>query len=56
VPVSYAAAVLAVEPQDAVHVSYAPLRDRQGGIEHRGAEAEVLFVRPEDRALVIRYR
>lgn len=47
--------LLSIEPGDSVELSYAPFRSGNT-VEQRGASAEAMFVRPEDRAVLVRYR
>lgn len=46
--------LMGVQPDDKVKVLYAPIR-RGDAIDYFTADAEARFVRPEDRALVVRY-
>ncbi len=55
VPPAFAGYLMDVRPQDAVEIKYAPRR-RGSAIVKLGADAEAMFVRPEDRAIVLRYR
>lgn len=49
------ASVLQIEPDDIVHITYEPVRDGEVVSEY-GAEARAVFVRPEDRAVLLEYR
>lgn len=48
------AAALRIQPEDIVHVAYQPIRDGDTVVSY-GADARVVFVRPEDRAVLLRY-
>lgn len=48
------AKALAVEPNDALHIAYAPVRERNV-IQRFSAEARATFVRPEDRTILVVY-
>jgi hypothetical protein len=49
------ARLLELAPGDQVHITYATLR-KGTTMVRRGADAEVLFVRPEDRTALLRYK
>lgn len=54
VPKPYHAALLDVEPEDRVLITYGAMR-RAGTIIERSADAIAKFVRPEDRTLLVQY-
>lgn len=46
--------VMDIAPGDNVHIDYAPIRQGQE-VRRYGADAEVTFVRPEDRGVLVKY-